>query len=373
MEFVKTYMLLTVFLGLIFISFIKIQKLYEYEIIWLLLLFYLALTIVYSDDYTVAIKAIIGEVILIVFYFLYRFFLNEIGIDRYTKILTSLGKWYLIVALLLYFLGFYFYYLKGIRTMPLFYTDQEYRVLGAMFNKWTGMPRLVGPGFGVDSFNWMSSFFIIVFWINKNYKWLIIGVICSLLTFSITFLLVLALVIVYFIIKKGKLFSMLMALAPVVGIVFYYYKTNDWFNNIIESRITSAQSGTGRFDIWSFIFEKIWERPFFGHGINQLKVHLETYSDKSIRSAHNTLIEIFFNSGIIGVFLYVIFILGFYLACYNVDRKNGSIYFRVLFLCYFVFSMANTSIYNFSTLLFFSFVFLYTHTNHLKKAEQNEN
>lgn len=369
MEFIKTYMVFVVVLFLLFHSFVKINNFHVYEVCWLLLLLFLMLTIFYCDSFSDGIKAVFGEILLIAFYFLYRFFLADIGFDRYSKILVSFGKFYFIISLIYYFLGIYFYFGKGIDQLSILYPDQVGRVLGATINKWSRMPRLNGLTLGADSFNWMSTFFILNFLMNKKIKWAIVGVICSLLTFSLTFITIVSIITLFFIIKKGKLLSVTMIMTPVIGAIFFFYQKNEWFHNVIEARLNSAQTGTGRFNIWEFLFGKIIQRPIFGHGINQLKAHIDEYPDKSIRSAHNTLIEILFNGGILAAFMYSCFVLSFYLFCYNLDRKNNSAYFRGFFLCYFIFSMANTSIYNFSTVLFFTFVSLYYYS--LKKKQIN--
>lgn len=359
MTYIKTYMLITVVFALTFLPFIKIYKLYTFEVAWLFLLIYLSLTFFLGDDYTLAFKALIGEAILVCFYFLYRFFLGSLGAERFNKLLLVLGKAYFVISLAFFLLGIYLYFIKGVKSMPMFYPEQANRVLGGIFNKWTGMPRLVGLRMGTDSFNWMSAFFTIVFFKNKKNKWALLGLICSLMTFSITFLLVLAIALLYIIIKKGKLFQTMLFASIVSGIVYYYYLTNAWFHIIIQSRIHNVATGTGRFDIWGFVVDKALEKPIFGHGMNQLKVYLTKYSDTTIRSAHNSLLEIFFNAGIIGVAIYLIFLSSFFLACYNLDRRIKNDYFKTIFLCYFVFSMANTSIYEFSGLLFFGFIFIH--------------
>ncbi|WP_431163729.1 O-antigen ligase family protein [Flagellimonas beolgyonensis] len=357
--FLKSYMLFFVLCGLFFLPLIKIYKLLPFEASWLLLMLYLPITILYCDDYASATKAIIGEAALVFFYFVFRFFLVEIGQRKFNIIICRLGKWFYIVSVAFFLLGTYFYYVKGVDYMPLFYTDQTNRVLGGIFSKWTNMPRLTGLSMGSYSFNWISSFFILVFLQNKLYKWAAFGLLCSLMTLSMTFVVLLIFVLAYIIFKKGKVVQALFAVFTFLGIGLYYFYTNPWFNNVIQSRLENAKTGTGRFEIWKYVLEKAWEKPFFGHGINQLKGYLEGYHDETIRSAHNTFFEIFFNGGLFGLILYLTFLATFFAACYNLDKRVKGYYFKGFFLCYLVFVSANTGIYIFDPLIFMSFIFLY--------------
>ncbi len=334
---------------------------------------YMPLTIFFVQDYDAAIRAIVGEIILIAFYLLFRYYLVEMGINKFNHMMLTVGKYFYIISLSSFVLGMYLYFVKNIDYMPLFYPEQHDRVLGGIFNRWTSMPRLTGFSLGTYSFNWMSSFFILMFLQNKMYKWAFLGLACSLLTLSMTFILLLLIVIGYVIFKKGKVLKATILTLLLLGSGLYFYKTNRWFNYIIETRIENARTGTGRFEIWEFVVEKALERPVFGHGINQLKAYLDSYHDETIKSAHNTLFELFFNTGVIGLSIYVLFLVTFFIACYNLDKRLKGYYFKGFFLCYLVFTMSNTGIYIFDPLIFMAFIFLYSKETEKIKLQKRFN
>ena len=55
------------------------------------------------------------------------------------------------------------------------------------------------------------------------------------------------------------------------GLIHYLVINNDLAFELVEWRINRALTGSGRFDLWSYSFDKILESPYLGIGLNQTR------------------------------------------------------------------------------------------------------
>lgn len=107
-------------------------------------------------------------------------------------------------------------------------------------------------------------------------------------------------------------FSRIVALVLVMPTAFFvgqwllsqtpYY----WRIEELEQRITVGEDPRAR--MIDFGLEKWQQKPFFGYGTDQFRVHYQTVSPRGLLSySHNNYVELLFNNGVVGLILYYLF------------------------------------------------------------------
>lgn len=141
---------------------------------------------------------------------------------------------------------------------------------------------------------------------------------CTLLSGKRTALIVIVIafcvpyIINLFMLNRKHKFKIAMSLVTIAGtIVLLYGFLLDKFNIIVFERFQniSTDGGSGRLDIYRTVIDSFGNSNIFhkllGHGYNGVFSYGVTYT-----SAHNDFLEILFDNGLVGVFLYLIFVIG---------------------------------------------------------------
>jgi len=252
----------------------------------------------------------------------------------------------LLIAILLYYcLGLYSFYIQGYEVG--FGYDQG--VYGVYMEGI--LPRLRGF---MDSPNNMGLLLLPLFYgiylfdlkLGKFFIILLFAVVT--LTLSITTYLAFILpLILLIILKKPRYFIyLLLGFSIFIFLIFIIAQDYELINQIISTRLSRVASGSGRFDLFGFVLEKISENPFLGYGIAQARVYLLGFQGRDLQSSHNSFLESFFEGGIIGLTLFVLcwVTIAFYILTLKIDGSK-----KIMLFCYLgslvLFSFANMMIY----------------------------
>lgn len=135
--------------------------------------------------------------------------------------------------------------------------------------------------------------------------------------------------------SKGKFMIMLLSLAIVSGIVYYVemmLETNDYFMYRIEQTLEGDSSG--RNIIYSKIKNVILEEPsslklIFGHGANSTISFAGNY-------AHQDWLEIACNNGLLGVVIFALFFIIYYIAVIKSKRVCPRYIYNAFFILFFI-------------------------------------
>lgn len=164
--------------------------------------------------------------------------------------------------------------------------------------------------------------------INKLYRLLaiisiIVSVIMLNLVQSVTSILsiIVPIVLFYlFLLRKGKMsvIRILLAVNLVVILIVFY---GDFFSDIFIKIFNRDITLTGRLDIWKAILTTVGIRVLFGFGYFTFWGFNPYYESKikgltfeTLGSAHNTFFEVILNVGVIGMVIFILYLL-------NVDKK----------------------------------------------------
>ena len=252
----------------------------------------------------------------------------------------------LLIAILLYYcLGLYSFYIQGYKLG----FGYDPGIYGLYIDGI--LPRLRGF---MDSPNNMGLLLLPLFYgiyllDLKLGKFFIILIFAAVIfTLSVTtylaFLLPLTLLII---LKKPRYFIYLLLGSSIfIFLIFIIAQDYELINQIISTRLSRVASGSGRFDLFGFVLEKISENPFLGYGIAQARVYLLGFQGRDLQSSHNSFLESFFEGGIIGLTLFVLcwVTIAFYILTLKIDGSK-----KIMLFCYLgslvLFSFSNMMIY----------------------------
>jgi len=329
----KPYMvflfLLVVFKATIF----YFVRFHFYEFIMILFYLTFSFTGAFSLYPIESIRIILGIILLIICYFIIRFFLVKYSIYAIEKAIGYSGLVFNTLSLLLYGIALKF----QLTTIGGVMMDRDY-------------PRLIGVVTDPNYYIFYNSIFFTYFLCNSksslNKIGLILCLITNLLTFSRGGIMAMAFVFIIFLlmskpIKQFKLIlSSISLLSLFAFILTFVFHIN--FMNMIFSRIQdfSTDGGSGRFELWSRAWTYFGSQPFFGIGAFNFKEY-NSHDFSDTHFVHNTFLEILSESGVIGFSIYVLFLFS---VCYQLLENNLAFEKPFLFLTFILFLVQMTSL-----------------------------
>ena len=337
-------------------------NLYEY----MMMLFYLtfSFTGAFSLYPIESIRIILGIILLIMCYFIIRFFLIEYSTNMIEQAIGYSGIVFNMVSLLLYIFALKF----QITTIGGVMLDRDY-------------PRLIGVVTDPNYYIFYNSIFFTYFLCNSkgyiNKVGLILCLVTNLLTFSRGGLMAMVFVFLIFLliskpIKQLKLiFSSISLLSIFAFVLAFIFKIN--FFTMIFSRIQdfTTDGGSGRFELWSRAWNYFGSHSFFGIGaFNFKEYNFHDYSDTHF--VHNTFLEILSESGVIGFSMYALFL---FFVCYQLLENNLTYKKPYLFLTFILFLVQMTSLTFFINEVFFLYLAIvatYIHQHQVSTKDQNK-
>lgn len=331
---------------------------------------FMMVTFSYAEIIPLSVQMFFGLLLLLYSFFILRLFIYRCSLTVFLQHLYFVARWFFILSFILYFAGLVAHYILGVELVVEGETHNRAVLLGVYFEGGV-IPRLRG---GCDSPNNFGMYAVVLFpvWLTYNtqvklWKFSVIIVMIAL-TLSVTTLLAFFCMTLIFICIKffqfnGKLktkYAMPFGIFILVVLLLAFYLSSmllndpDVYLNLskgLEDRLSRANSGSGRFELWQYSLSLISEKPFWGYGLNQARVLLAPFRD--VVSTHNNFLEVTLEGGAFGLLLYILLIaaLIFSLLSNALDYKEKQ-WITLSAVGMFIFSNANVTMYS-DSLIFF--------------------
>lgn len=200
------------------------------------------------------------------------------------------------------------------------------------------------------------SMFFFYYLCNIKRKYSKVGLVLTALIIVLTFsrgayiAILFSLIVLWFkdknITVKAKLVTLVCIIFGIIIInTFIYNKFDISIMNVVIDRFTALESdgGSGRMELWGNALKTFYKHPIIGIGINAtLKYNSEEYGTDHY--VHNTYLEVLSENGVIGISLYVIFLVGFYVELRKLIRKNSNSMYLYITYISFVFQLIFLSV-----------------------------
>lgn len=289
-----------------------ISKLYNYEKVYIIFIFYAIIRGGFSIDNLNATQLSIGFIIIIVLYLLVSNIIYRLDTVSINSVIFFASLFFQLISLVLFIIG---------------NSENE---LGGTLDR--GMYRLIGT---INDPNIFVLYSTLIFGISihmifkKEYKYWItffLSIITILLTYSRGGILgILIFTIMY--LKKFKVLNFKTVLFILVGFLIFWISSEAIFEysklgiqDIIEKRFSDL-SGSGRLRIWANGLKLFEDNPFFGIGLYNFKYYNLLYF-KDAHYMHNTYLEVLVENGLIGGSLLFVSILFFIVLKPNSDEEK---------------------------------------------------
>lgn len=337
----KPYMMFLVLFYLIYLSRLHFHKLQLFECSMLLFYLVYCLSGVFALYSTVSLRIICGIALYLCCYFLMKSLISSSTEVHIEQSLSYAGIVFNIGSLFLYFLGLkklnFVLQGDGVYSLGVF-MDREY-------------PRLIGLVADPNYLVFYNTLFFTYFLCNlntlRNRIGLILCILTSLLTFSrggIVAFIVIFFLYVLIVNHPMKQLKLLTGAFLSIVVCLYGAITIFQFNiyGVIQSRIQdfSSDGGSGRFELWDRAWRYFAESPWMGVGASNFLPYNQFQFGDSLQ-VHNTLLEILSETGVVGTFCFLLFLLLtiYQLFQHRVYRKKP-----YLFLAFFGFLLQMISL-----------------------------
>ncbi|SDN07746.1 O-antigen ligase [Fictibacillus solisalsi] len=340
----KPYILFLVLFFFIHFSFFYLQRLHLMETG--MLLFYLVYS--FSGSFSLypasSLRIIIGITLYLLCYFLMKAIIGNASREMIEKSISTVGILFNLASLALY--------VWGLKSLNFVLAGDSLTSFGVLMDR--DYPRLIGLLEDPNYFVFYNSIFFAYYLCHtgsrKNRFGLALAVLTSILTFSRGGLLVLILIFVLYIfllnhqpIKQlklvlGSLFTVLLgAYILVTFLKFDLY-------GILEARMNdfSKDGGSGRLDLWERAWDVFVSHPLIGIGANNFLDYNQSQFGDTLH-VHNTFLEILAESGVVGVFCFLLFVLFVFIQMFQYRVHCNKPYLFLTFVAY-ILQMASLSV-----------------------------
>lgn len=328
---IKVYMIMGIVLFFINLKQIKISALVTFEVLWILLYIILVLTSNYAENKLLAFKFDLGVLIILLTYFVFRSLLVRVTINKFEYYFYLVGKYYVLISIMLYVGGLLLYYINGIHV------ENGHPLLG-LYRQGV-MPRLCGLAESPNNYILYATVFLYYFLNKKKLLFFWIALLSLLLTFSTTIYISLVIGSIIIALYQKKILLFLFFTILIFVSIYTLYLSVDSIHTILTSRIERNASGSGRFEIWIYVLDLISQHPLFGYGANQSRELIAPL--RALNSTHNTFLEIWISSGIAGIITYLILLLTILFSSIKYFLHFKNLFLILIFINYLIVSMAN--------------------------------
>lgn len=330
-----------------------------HEKIWMFSYLVIALTIIYADDKSLAIQLIIGQVVLLVSFYVLRTLIKKVSIDDLESIFLKAGKYFVLISMVLYVGGLFSYYvLKVIPPQGNYLNEHSIRVYG-VYLEGASLPRFTGLCASPNNYSYFGIMFFWLF-IQKNKMKLAMLTLLTLVLSLSTFIILIVIIqtFIYLIYKKFKYLSTVIGVAALLILIGLYLQNDySFIREIIAIRATRNETGSGRFELWSFCIDLISKSPIWGYGANQSRVLIAPFID--LQSSHNTYIEIFLAAGIFGFVIYLAFVVSLFRYSRKLTKKYKTPLFVILTLTLILGGLSNNMLHLEFVVFYLSYIAAY--------------
>lgn len=365
----KPYMIFLLLFFMVHIGTFYFQRLHLFEVA--MLLFYLVYS--YSGAFALypasSIRIILGISLYISSYFMMKSIIGNSSLKLVEKILANVGILFNIMSL-----GLYVY---GLKSMNFIFEGDSVFQYGVMLDR--NYPRLIGlvqdPNFFVFYNTLFFTYFLCHATSLRNRVGLLLCILTNILTFSRGGLLAIILVFCLYIVmndplKKLKLVVNLVISLIVVTTIAVVLLKFDLFS-ILESRILdfSNDGGSGRFALWMRAWDYFSSHMIFGIGaFNFSDYNFFQYADTL--TVHNTFLDILSESGLLGLFFYLLFIFLVLVQLIHQRVHKEKPYLFLAFIGYMLQMMSLSIIINDMFFLYMGILATYFHKKQVEYSNQ---
>ena len=343
----KLFMLVSALFFLVLILKIRVKKIYNHEFFWLVYFFTLMVSSLYASNKFLALKVVIGQFVLIISWVVYRYLLDICSKEIFEKHLIIIGKYFVLASFVMYLTGIYSVFISGNIVVPERTYSSEllnFRCFGLLIES-GNFPRLIGLTESPNNYAILANF---LFWllIFKKKTWLATF---TFLTFILTLstsgvVVFVSQIVIYFIVNGGgKNLYVFVLIIILTGLFLYFYESIDFIQKIIDTRINRNSSGTGRLELFKFVWDLIKDSPIIGYGANQSRELTAIFLRPM--SAHNSYLEIWLSAGVVGFVLYLCFIASMIRNAFYVYKKTLNPLCLMLTVGFAVFSVTNNTLH----------------------------
>lgn len=312
-----------------------------YERIWIISYIYLAVSIIWANNTALGVQLILGEIILLTFYFVLKALLDRLSIDEVDKLFYISFRFFVYVSIVLYALGFVsLYVLHNEMTYAVHLNETSLRIFGCY--KESVLPRFMGLAESPNNYAYFANFIFWFFvWKGKS-KDAVVTLITLILTISTTLYLALAVQVFCYYFFGGKLNWKVIILCFGLYYGLNYIMQFSDVQLIMQDRIVRNSTGSGRFELWEYSLNKISESPLGGFGINQSRT---LFTEREYASSHNNILEMGLSLGYIGCLVYIVFLLSLLKSTFSFSRKTRIPFVAQISVAYFIFGFANNTLH----------------------------
>ncbi|WP_207713911.1 O-antigen ligase family protein [Clostridium gasigenes] len=152
--------------------------------------------------------------------------------------------------------------------------------------------------------------------------------------------------------------------------------TSPIINNILESVFHKTLTFSGRRYIWEYALDKLTDNPILGNGFESTSYLLNNkvvpIYDRVAAHTHNGFLELFLQSGLIGLILGVLILVITFRYTFKLDRKEANV-IRVYFIIFIIFNFMEPYIINSVSIITMWLPLIYVITLTNKKMRLNKN
>lgn len=342
---VRLYMIVAIIYSIVFMRHLSIRKLFLYEFFYIFLYLYITISGLYAMEYKLALQIIVGQLIILISYFLGRYLIGLFTLSEFENLFVQLGKIFIIVSLILYLIGVFDVYILGNSKTVIGAEGitQTYLRTYGLYIEGGIFPRFKGLADSPNNFVYYGSIFLFYFYYKCKRLMFYITLITLLLTLSSTFYAILPITMFFYSIYRHKFFYYIIGIIAIVAITFILYNMFPSISDMLDYRLARTMTGSGRFELWSYVLNKISEEPILGYGANQSRIIIAPLRD--LMSTHNTFLEVFISAGIGGAMIFIFFISSMFDIIIKLVRKMKDPLLIVLFINYIFFISANNSLH----------------------------
>ncbi|MBH0156570.1 O-antigen ligase family protein [Fictibacillus sp. 5RED26] len=365
----KPYMIFLVLFYVIYLSSIHFYKLQLFECAMLLFYMVYCLSGVFALYSSMSLRIVCGIALYLFCYFLMKSLIsssNTYSIERsisYAGIVFNLG------CLLLYVLGLkklnFILQGDGIYSLGVF-MDREY-------------PRLIGLVADPNYLVFYNTLFFTYFLCNLNHIRNRIGMLLCIITSVLSFsrgglVAFIAIFLLYILILNNPIKQLRLLIGTFLAIAVSFYIAITFLSfdifGVIQSRMQdfSSDGGSGRFELWGRAWDYFLSSPWIGVGASNFLPYNQFQFGDSLQ-VHNTFLEILSETGIIGAFCFMIFLL---LTIYQLFQHRVYEKKPYLFLAFFGFLLQMMSLSIIINDLFFMYLAVLSVYFHQEENSQKE-
>ncbi|MCG1035340.1 glycosyltransferase [Polaribacter sargassicola] len=327
-----------------------------------LLFFLLFFTIIYSDNLSYGFNKLSTMLSLLVFPLIMSFF-NQKDIDRFFKQIKKYLVLYVVAVSLFNIVPFSWYLITQDTLQEI--TKHYPYVIIIDFGKYSIHPIYISMHTAIAI---IFSVYLFREYKAKISKFLLVLVICSLVTFLIIYLrkgpiiaLIIVLIIWAFLKNKAYLKYNILFIVALIGLLVLIPKTRNRFIELlnVENAVETNQSSTNiRYTIYNNSFQLIKKEPLFGYGIGDYYDKLnDTYSKNAVflfnngYNSHNQYISFV----LIGGFVLLLFVILMFYKNIRLSINSNNIILTLILVFYGVMMCFENILERENGVIFFSF------------------